>query len=75
MPDLQGSESLNVMFRIFTSFFVFRYRNEASEKWQKEADHERTSENGTFSSQIPEDIQKQYLEIVDQIKDGSFVEE
>ena len=32
MPDLQGSESLNVMFRIFTSFFVFRYRNEASEK-------------------------------------------
>lgn len=30
---------------------------------------------GTFSSLVPEDIQKQYLEVVDQIKDGSFVEE
>ena len=69
-------------------------RQKNPEKWQKEADHERTSENGTFgnetvygdlsngclsvgtfSSQVPEDIQKQYLKIVDQIKDGSFVEE
>ena len=32
MPDLQGSESLNVMFRIFTSFFAVMHRKEASEK-------------------------------------------
>lgn len=29
----------------------------------------------TIMGTVPEDIQKQYLEIVDQIKAGSFVEE
>lgn len=28
---------------------------------------------GTFSSIVPEDVQEKYLEIVDQIKDGSFI--
>ena len=28
---------------------------------------------GTFSSVVPEDIQKQYLEVVDQIKAGTFL--